>query len=160
MAAAEAAPPAPESTATTATAKKEKEDTIEEIEEKEEKNYSLRLKALSDKGLYEFEYVEGPKAGQRVQLQRFKISNRMMQELEEDRADYASIVAKFRNGPGGITREERREAAKRLTGLYAKLAKCYFHIEREEFDNMDWDSTKPNIDAAANVSIRGRPNVA
>lgn len=154
---------APETTPTAAAAiptpTKTKENTIEEIEEREEKDYSLRLKTLSEKGLYEFEYVEGPKAGQRVQIQRFKISNRMMQELEEDRAEYASIVTKFRNSAAGPTREERLDAAKKLTGLYAKLAKCYFHIEREEFDNMDWDSTKPNIDAAANVSVRGRPNV-
>lgn len=133
-------------------------DEMEDIEELEDKQWDKKLKTLAEKGVYEFEFVEGTKAGEHVKLPRQKISNRMMQELEEDRADYAATVAKFRNGP--ITREERREAARMLTDLYAKLAKYYFHIEREDFDNMDWDSTKPNIDAAANVSVRGRPNLA
>ena len=131
--------------------------TAEQSEEKEEQDYSHNIRKISEKGIYEFEFVEGSRAGERIKLPRQKISNRTMQTLEEERAEYASIVSKFKNGP--ISRDERVEAARMLTGLYAKLAKCYFHIEREDFDNMDWDSTKPNIDAAANVSSRGRPNL-
>jgi hypothetical protein len=141
-----------------AAAAAEDKETEEEEEEREEKQYSQVIKKISESGAYEFEYVEGPRTGERIKVPRQKISNRMMLELEEDRADYASIVSHFSNGK--ITREQRHEAAKMLTNLYAKLAKCYFHIEREDFDRMDWDSTKPNIDAAANVSVRGRPNLA
>ena len=142
------------------TVEEEADKKIEKIEEeeKEEKDYSKSLRTISEKGVYEFEYVEGPRAGERVKFSRQKISNRMMLELEQDRADYAGTVAKYRDGK--ITKEERRAAAAMLTDLYAKLAKVYFRIEREDFDMMDWDSTKPNIDAAANVSIRGRPNLA
>ena len=130
----------------------------EDNEEREEKDYSKQIRTIAEKGIYEFEYVEGPRTGEHVKLTRQKISNRMMLELEEERADYAALVTGYKNKT--ITKEERREAAKMLTGIYAKLAKCYFHIEREDFDMMDWDSTKPNIDAAANVSVRGRPNLA
>jgi hypothetical protein len=121
------------------------------------KEYDTRIRKIAQKGIYEFEFVEGDKTGQKVKLGRKKISNRMMLELEEDRAEYASMISKFRNGP--ISKEERKQSAQMLTNLYAKLAKYYFHIEREDFDMMDWDSTKPNIDAAAGISVRGRPNV-
>lgn len=137
--------------------------TTEDEEDKEERTYSQRTRAIAEKGIYEFEFVEGSKTGDRIKLPRQKISNRMMLELEEDRAEYAALVSKYGNKGGDgaktITKEERHQAAQALTGLYAKLAKYYFHIEREDFDMMDWDSTKPNIDAAANVSVRGRPNL-
>lgn len=126
----------------------------------EDRDYSQKVKVIAEKGIYEFEFVEGAKSGERIKLPRQKISNRMMLELEEERAEYAALVSKFAsNGKASITREERHQAAILLTDLYAKLAKYYFHIERADFDMMDWDSTKPNIDAAANVSVRGRPNV-
>jgi hypothetical protein len=131
----------------------------EQPEDGEDREYSQKVKVISEKGIYEFEFVEGAKAGERIKLPRQKISNRMMLELEEERAEYAALVSKFANGRANITREERHQAAVLLTDLYAKLAKYYFHIERADFDMMDWDSTKPNIDAAANVSVRGRPNV-
>lgn len=145
------------STAADSNANSNKDLVEEDQEEQDEKQYSKSLRNISQKGVYEFEFVEGSRTGERIKLQRHKISNKMMQELEENRADYSSIVTKFRNG--NVTKEERREAARMLTDLYAKLAKAYFHIDREDFDNMDWDSTKPNIDAAANVSARGRPNL-
>ena len=144
--------------ATEETRKDNNNDDAEDIEERDDKLYTSKLRTISEKGVYEFEFVEGPKTGERIKLSRQKISNRMMQELEEDRADYAAMVSKFRDGK--ISREDRRAAAKMLSDLYAKLAKAYFHIERGDFDMMDWDSTKPNIDAAANVSVRGRPNLA
>ena len=132
----------------------------QQTEDGEDRDYSQKVNIIAEKGIYEFEFVEGDKAGQRIKLPRQKISNRMMLELEENRADYAALLAKFADGKAQqITKEERHSAAVMLTDLYAKLAKYYFHIERDDFDLMDWDSTKPNIDAAANVSVRGRPNV-
>jgi hypothetical protein len=145
---------------------KEQEQTTTKAEtpqEKQDIDYSKSVRAIAEKGIYEFEYVEGPKAGQKERKERYKISNRMMLELEKDRAEYASLVDRFADGgkaaSKGITKEERLQAAKMLTDLYAKLAKYYFHIERDDFDIMDWDSSKPNIDAAANISLRGRPNL-
>lgn len=129
----------------------------EAAEDKQELDYNQKVRQMAEKGIYEFEYVEGDKTGQKIRLDRRKISNRMMLELEEDRAEYGALISELNNGK--MSKEDRRKAAKTLTDLYAKLAKYYFHIEREDFDLMDWDSTKPNIDAAANVSIRGRPNL-
>lgn len=129
----------------------------------EQDQYDTSVRTIAEKGIYEFEFVEGSKAGQKIRLERHKISNRMMRELEIDRAEYGSLLDKFGNGKAaagqGITKEERHHAAEMLTDLYAKMAECYFHISREDFDAMDWDSTKPNIDAAANISVRGRPNL-
>lgn len=129
-------------------------------QEQDQEQYNNSVRTISEKGIYEFEFVEGPKAGEKIRLERHKISNRMMRELEIERADYGSLLDKFANGKvQGISKEDRHNAAIMLTDLYAKMANCYFHISREDFDMMDWDSTKPNIDAAANVSVRGRPNL-
>ena len=131
-------------------------------QEQQQEQYDTSVEAIAQKGIYEFEFVEGPKTGQKVRLERHKISNRVMRELEIERADYGSLLDKFANGKAagqGITKEDRHQAAVRLTDLYAKIAEYYFHISREDVDMMDWDSTKPNIDAAANVSVRGRPNL-
>jgi hypothetical protein len=145
-------------TTTAATKAADNDDNYnDDDEELEDKQYTNRIKIIGEKGVYDFEFVEGPRAGERVKLPRQKISNRAMLELEEDRAEYAALISQYRYGR--VTREERHQAAQMLTDIYAKLAKYYFHIQREEFDLMDWDSTKPNIDAAANVSVRGRPNV-
>jgi hypothetical protein len=133
------------------------EDSEDKEESAERRVYDRNVRNIAEKGIYEFEFVEGSRTGERLKLPRQKISNRKMLELENDRADYAARLSQFRSGK--LTREHRREAAEMLTNLYAKLAKYYFNIEREDFDNMDWDSTKPNIDAAANISIRGRPNL-
>lgn len=128
----------------------------------EELDYTKKVQAIAEKGVYEFEYVEGPKAGEKVRVQRYKISNRMMLELERKRGEYTALVSTFADGVGrnkAITKEERFQAAEMLSSLYSKLAEYYFHIKKEEFELMDWDSSKPNLDAASNISIRGRPNL-
>lgn len=132
------------------------------VEEKQDLDYSQKVRIIAEKGIYEFEYVEGPKTGEKLRAERQKISNRMMLELERERAEYASLINRF-TADGRVdkplTKEERLEAAEMLSALYTKLAKYYFHINKEDFELMDWDSSKPNLDAAANVSIRGRPNL-
>lgn len=125
-------------------------------------DYTQKVRAIANKGIYEFEYVEGPKAGEKARIQRYKISNRMMLELEKDRAEYGALINRFTEDGRAdkpITKEERVQAAEMLSALYTKLAQYYFHITKEDFELMDWDSSKPNLDAAANVSIRGRPNL-
>ena len=126
-------------------------------EDKQDLDYSQKVRNIAEKGIYEFEFVEGARTGERIKAERQKISNRMMLELEEDRAEYGALITELNNGK--MSKEDRKKAAHMLTDLYAKLAKYYFHISKEDFELMDWDSSKPNLDAAANVSIRGRPNL-
>ena len=145
-------------TTTTSTDIKEKQDDEQVVE----MDYTQKVRAIATKGIYEFEYAEGDKAGQKMRAERHKISNRMMLELERDRAEYSALLNRFTadgRADKPLTKEERLQAAEMLSALYTKLAKYYFHITKEDFELMDWDSSKPNLDAAANVSIRGRPNL-
>jgi hypothetical protein len=157
-------PPTPEPTSTPASTPAVTTDIKAQVEEEQqtEMDYTQKVKAIATSGIYEFEYVEGAKAGQKMRAERHKISNRMMLELEKDRANYSALLNRFSvdgRADKPLSLEERIQAAEMLSALYTKLAKYYFHISKEDFELMDWDSSKPNLDAAANVSIRGRPNL-
>ena len=152
-------PPPPTPTPTSTDIKEKQDDEEEQLTNMD---YTQKVRAIATKGIYEFEYVEGDKAGQRVRPERHKISNRMMLELERDRAEYSALLNRFTataDGGTKLTKEDRLQAAEMLSALYTKLAKYDFHMNKEDFELMDWDSSKPNLDAAANVSIRGRPNL-
>ena len=150
-------PTTPTTTTTSTDIKEKQQDDNEQLTDMD---YTQKVRAIATKGIYEFEYAEGDKAGQKMRAERHKISNRMMLELERDRAEYSALLNRFTSTDGTkLTKEERLQAAEMLSALYTKLAKYYFHITKEEFELMDWDSSKPNLDAAANVSIRGRPNL-
>ena len=117
-------------------------------------SYQETVNDIARKGVYEFEYVDGPKAGEKLTLERQKISIAKMSELEKLRGQYA--VSATRDGEDGT--EERLKASDLFTQIYIKCAEYYFHIKAEDFVLMDWDTSKANLDAASNVSIFGRPN--
>jgi hypothetical protein len=145
-----------ESQATTTTTT-DKTRTYEEIRDE-----------IAKKGIYEFEYADGPRAGEKVRMVRKKISVAKMNELEEMRAEYGGLITEMNqleDSDGkvkkrGLVYEDRKKAARLLTDIYAKCAEYYFHIKREDFEMLDWDTTKINLDASTNVSIFGRPNLA
>jgi hypothetical protein len=156
------AAPGPATAAAAAAAVPIEQVKAQEEEQETEMDYTQKVKAIATSGIYEFEYVEGAKAGQKMRAERHKISNRMMLELEKDRANYSALLNRFSvdgRADKPLSLEDRIQAAEMLSALYTKLAKYYFHISKEDFELMDWDSSKPNLDAAANVSIRGRPNL-
>lgn len=132
-------------------------------QQQEQKVYNDQLREIAGGAVYEFEYIEGPRKGEKATLDRHKISNRQMRELELERARYGGLLDRFdedRKGGKAITQDERKESAQLLNDLYAKMAEYYFGIEREEYDNMAFEDCKANIDTAAQISIRGRPNLA
>lgn len=125
--------------------------------------YQRTIEEIAKRGVYEFTYVEGPKAGQTVQLERNKISVAKMVMLEKLRAGFNLYIAQYQNkekveGAAAMTKEERLRLFTDLIEVYAKLAEFYFGITREEFDMLDYDSVRPNCDAASEISLRGRPN--
>lgn len=142
----------------------DKKDTIGGGEEAENKqSYSQTVRAVAQKGIYEFEYVDGPNSGKKVTLDRQKISVRKMTELERIRGEYNNLVTSLSSGDGSAANNTNKEssrltAADKLTEIYVKCAEYYFHIEKDDFILMDWDTARVNIDAAASVSVFGRPN--
>lgn len=134
----------------------------QQTQQQEPDSYDKMKKEITQKGLFQFEYAEGDKEGQKLTKTRKKISVRKMNELEDMRAQYGSLIANMntRNTDKSLSLDERRKAANLLTDIYAKCTLYYFGIEREEFETLDWDSMKINVDVATDISIFGRPNLA
>ena len=122
--------------------------------------YQETLKDTIKKGVYEFEYIDGPNAGKKIELERKKISVAKMIELEKIRGEYTVIIMRSNNGEDKSAVENRLKSSEALSKIYAKCAEYYFHIKYDDFILMDWDSAKINLDAATNISVSGRPNSA
>lgn len=112
------------------------------------KETTEKVRRIAVSGVYEFEYIEGPKKGEKIRLQRGKISVRQMRELEEMRARYAKLTAET---------STREQAAMMVIDIYAKCALFYFSLSESDFTSMDWDTAKINCDAAVHISTYGRP---
>lgn len=120
--------------------------------------YQQMLNNIIKKGVFEFEYIEGPRAGEKVNLERHKITVAKMIELEKIRGEYAAIVMRSNDETDRSAMDNRLKASDLLSKIYSKCAEYYFHIKYEDFILMDWDTAKINLDAATNISISGRPN--
>jgi hypothetical protein len=120
--------------------------------------YQQTIKETIEKGVYEFEYIDGPRTGEKVTLDRQKISVAKMIELEKIRGEYTVIIMRSNSTDDKFAIENRLKAADLLNKIYSKCAEYYFHISNDDFAMMDWDSAKINLDAATNISITGRPN--
>ncbi|HTH21413.1 MAG TPA: hypothetical protein VL854_04275 [Nitrososphaeraceae archaeon] len=76
---------------------------------------------------------------------RKKIKNKQFFELERLRAKFA--------------KEKDQEAAtEHLINVYVKCAEYYLGMSAEEYDELDWEDTKPILDACNFRSVRGLPS--
>jgi hypothetical protein len=126
--------------------------------ERAAKSYQESVNEIAKKGIYEFEYVDGPRAGEKVRLERHKISIAKMTELEKLRGEYSVSMMSGDGINTEVAKKARLEASTLLSSIYKKCAEYYFHIAADDFVLMDWDTSKANLDAASNISIFGRPN--
>jgi hypothetical protein len=82
-------------------------------------------------------------AGQ--EFQRLKIKNRQFFELERMR--------------GRFNKEKDPEkGTDLLIDIYVKCAEYYLGMSAEQFDEFDWEETKPILDACNYRSVRGLPS--
>lgn len=78
---------------------------------------------------------------------RKRIKVKQFNELERLRAKFAK-------------EKDQEKATDYLIDVYAKCAEYYLGIPKETFEEMDWETIKPIIDACNFRSIRGIPNLA
>lgn len=98
-----------------------------------------RLKQLTELAKLSTYNIEGH------EYRRKKIKVKQFHELERLRAKFSK-------------EKDPEKATEYLIDTYAKCAEFYLGIERETYEELDWEVTKPILDACNFRSLRGIPN--